>query len=130
MMLMTFYEGDPRTDWTEPVADYDGADHNSSIGSDGDYESKSFAGSSKHAEYESGSGFVDIFQKMKSSVADMVSNLSGYMQNLFGVKGGSVNSDGMSRVTADVVMQASFMGLAVMAILIILLKRTSLPSPA
>ncbi|XP_057790718.1 uncharacterized protein LOC131007818 [Salvia miltiorrhiza] len=121
---------DPHRDWTEPVADYDGADQNSSMGSDADYDPKSPTGSSKHSEYEFVGGFVDIIQKMKSSVADMVSNLSGYMQNLFGAKGGSVNSDRTARVTADAVMQASFMGLAVMAILVILLKRTSLQSPA
>ncbi|WP_348246447.1 hypothetical protein, partial [Salmonella enterica] len=63
------------------------------MGSDADYDPKSPTGSSKHSEYEFVGRFVDIIQKMKSSVADMVSNLSGYMQNLFGVKGGSVNPD-------------------------------------
>lgn len=89
---------------------------------------KSSPGSSKHAEYLAIDGFVDIFQKMKSSVVDMVSSLSGYMQNLFGVKDGRgmlVNSDGTARISADAMMQASFMGLAVMAILVILLKRAT-----
>lgn len=129
IMLIILYEGDSRPDRTEPVADYDGADKNSLVGSDADYDPKSFTGSTTHSAYDFSSGFVNIFRKMKSSVADMLINLSGYMQNLFGVKGGSVNSDGTARVTADAVMQASFMGLAVMAILVILLKRVSLPSP-
>ncbi|XP_042039385.1 uncharacterized protein LOC121785097 isoform X2 [Salvia splendens] len=107
--------------WTEPVADYDVVDQNSSMGSDANYDAKSSTGSSEHSEYEFAGGFMDIIEKVKSSVTDMVSNLSGYLQNLFGVKGGA---DGATRINADAVMQTSFMGLAVMAILVILLKRT------
>ncbi|KAH6795653.1 hypothetical protein C2S51_036639 [Perilla frutescens var. frutescens] len=112
----------------ESFADYDIADKDYTTGLVTDYDPKGFTGSSKLAEYEVVSGFTDAFQKMKSSVVDMVSSLSGYMQNLFGVKGGSgvlVNSDGTARVSADAVMQASFMGLAVMAILVILMKRAN-----
>lgn len=96
-------------------------DQNSSTGSEANYDAKSSTGSSEHSEYEFAGGFIDIIEKVKSSVTDMVSNLSGYLQNLFGVKGGG---DGTARVNADAVMQTSFMGLAVMAILVILLKRT------
>ncbi|KAL1567065.1 hypothetical protein AAHA92_02589 [Salvia divinorum] len=112
-----------RPDWTEPVADYDGVDQNSSMGSDAGYDAKSSMASSEHSEYVFTGGFIDIIEKVKSSVTDMVSNLSGYLQNIFGVKGGGVYSDGTARVNADAVMQTSFMGLAVMAILVILLKR-------
>lgn len=110
---------------TESFADYAGADENPMMGSGADCDPKSFTDSSKLAEY---GGFVNIFQKMKSSVVDMVSNLSGFMQNLFGVKGGGgvlLNSDGTARVSAETAMHASFVGLAVIAILVILLKRAN-----
>lgn len=66
-------------------------------------------------EHTESSGFADFFQKMKSGVVNMLSSLSDYFIDLFGGKG-----DGKS---ADTIMERSFMGLAVMAILVILLKR-------
>lgn len=109
----------------ESFADYDGADENSVMKSGTDCDPKSFTDSSKLAEF---GGFVNIFQKLKSTVVDMVSNLSGFMQNLFGVQGGGgvlLNPDGTARVGVETAMHGSFMGLAVIAILVILLKRAS-----
>ncbi|KAK6132973.1 hypothetical protein DH2020_033264 [Rehmannia glutinosa] len=82
--------------------------------------------SSEYAKSEPSNGFMDILQKIKSTVVDMMSNLSDYFLNFFGGKGVNgvhINSDGTARSSADTVMEASFMGLAVMAILVILLKR-------
>ncbi|KAL3636826.1 hypothetical protein CASFOL_019125 [Castilleja foliolosa] len=72
-------------------------------------------------------GLMDILQNIKSSVVDMMRNLSHYFQDFFGGKGTNgifVNADGTARVSGEALMETSFMGLAVMAILVILLKRT------
>lgn len=129
IMLINLCEGDSRSamnfSGAESFADYDGADENSVMKSGTDCDPKSFTDSSKLAEF---GGFVNIFQKLKSTVVDMVSNLSGFMQNLFGVQGGGgvlLNPDGTARVGVETAMHASFMGLAVIAILVILLKRAS-----
>lgn len=123
-MLINLCEGDSGSvmnfSGAESFADHDGADENSVMGSGADCDTKSFTDPSKLAEF---SGFVNIFQKLKSSVVDMVSNLSGYMQNLFGGQGGT--PDGTARVGMETAMHASFMGLAVIAILVILLKRAN-----
>lgn len=66
-------------------------------------------------EQAESSGFTGLFEKMKNGVVNMVSSLSDYFLDLFGGKG-----EGKS---ADVIMERSLMGLAVMAILVILLKR-------
>lgn len=70
-------------------------------------------------------GFVDILEKIKGVVVDMMSGLSNFFVNLFGGKGAdaSANSNGAGGFSANTVMEASFMGLAVMAILVIVLKR-------
>ncbi|KAI3466189.1 hypothetical protein Pfo_022852 [Paulownia fortunei] len=95
----------------ELVADSDLLDQSSA---------KSVDNSSELPESEPVNGFMDIFQKIKSTVVDMMSRLSDYFQNFFGGKGAF---DGTARFSPDTFMEASFMGLAVMAILVILLKR-------
>ncbi|KAK4420710.1 hypothetical protein Salat_2021500 [Sesamum alatum] len=84
-------------------------------------QAKTFDDSSEPA-----SGYKDILQKIKSSIVGMMSSLSDFFQDFFGGKGTnrvSVNSDGTARVAGNTWMEASFMGLAVMAILVIVLKR-------
>ncbi|GER56554.1 hypothetical protein STAS_34284 [Striga asiatica] len=73
-----------------------------------------------------GGGFTDFLQRIKSTVIDMMNSLSDYFTSFFGGKGVSgvfVNADGTAKLNGETVMEASFMGLAVMAILVILLKR-------
>ncbi|KAL7131051.1 hypothetical protein ABFS83_13G173800 [Erythranthe nasuta] len=83
---------------------------------------------SDYAESEAeDSPLMDIVQKVKVNVVDMMSSLSDYFKDFFGPQGKAtsllfarVNG---STATADAVMEASFMGLAVMAIMVILLNR-------
>ncbi|PIN12905.1 hypothetical protein CDL12_14480 [Handroanthus impetiginosus] len=87
---------------------------------------KNIDDSSSSAEPEPVDGFKNILKKIKSAVVDMMSSLSEYFQNFFGGKGTKgvfAKSDGTAKLSADSFMEASFMGLAVMAILVILLKR-------
>ncbi|KAL8046465.1 hypothetical protein ABFX02_08G179000 [Erythranthe guttata] len=82
--------------------------------------------SSENGEAGPANVFTNVFQKIKNSVVDMMSSLSDYFQSFFGGKGGNgvtLNSDGTANFSAETVMQGSFMGLAIMAILVILLKR-------
>ncbi|KAL6538380.1 hypothetical protein OROGR_012368 [Orobanche gracilis] len=71
--------------------------------------------------------YMDVFQKIKCTVIDMMNDLSDYFQSFFG--GGKaadevfVDSDGSARLSSDTIMKASFIGLAVMAILVVLLRR-------
>ncbi|KAL8510490.1 hypothetical protein ACS0TY_017341 [Phlomoides rotata] len=78
----------------------------------GDCDANSAADSDESTE---SSGFSGFFQKMKTRVVNMLSSLSDYFKDLFGGKGDGTLSDAF--------MERSFMGLAVMAILVILLKR-------
>ncbi|KAK4439862.1 hypothetical protein Salat_0321100 [Sesamum alatum] len=78
----------------------------------------------EHAESQPDNGFTDVVQKVKTTVVDMISSLSSYFQSFFGGQGASrtfAYSSGTA--SAETVMGASFMGLAVMAIMVILLKR-------
>ncbi|KAL0443453.1 UNVERIFIED_CONTAM: hypothetical protein Slati_2068000 [Sesamum latifolium] len=78
----------------------------------------------EHAESQPDNGFIDVVQKVKTTVVDMISSLSDYFQNFFAGRGDSrifARSGGTG--SAETVMGASFMGLAVMAIMVILLKR-------
>ncbi|KAL7087807.1 hypothetical protein ACP275_13G090900 [Erythranthe tilingii] len=83
---------------------------------------------SDYAESEAeDSALMDIVQKVKVNVVDMMSSLSDYFKDFFGPQGKAssllfarVNG---STATAEAVMEASFMGLAVMAIMVILLNR-------
>ncbi|KAL7103530.1 hypothetical protein ACP275_08G185400 [Erythranthe tilingii] len=87
---------------------------------------KSVDSSSENREAGPTNVFTAVFQKIKTSVVDMMSSLSDYFQSFFGGKGENgvkLNSDGTANFSAETVMQGSFMGLAIMAILVILLKR-------
>ncbi|KAL3850799.1 hypothetical protein ACJIZ3_012681 [Penstemon smallii] len=87
---------------------------------------KSTDGQFDYEEGEPENGYMDFVEKMKVRVVDMVSSLSDYFQNIFGGQGVNIkfaNSEGTAKLSADAAMEASFMGLAVMAIMVILLKR-------
>ncbi|CAH9083551.1 unnamed protein product [Cuscuta europaea] len=72
-----------------------------------------------------GSGFADFFKNMKVAVVDMINSLSGYLENIFSEGYNVVASgDGSAKVSGvDKAIGASFMGLAVMVIMVVLLKR-------
>uniref|UniRef100_A0A5B6YW31 Uncharacterized protein n=1 Tax=Davidia involucrata TaxID=16924 RepID=A0A5B6YW31_DAVIN len=74
-----------------------------------------------------GDGFMGFLQKIKLAVVDMMSSLSDYFQNLFGgpaTEKISADADGSARNTSmDRALGASFMGLAVMVIMVVVLKR-------
>ncbi|XP_073273411.1 uncharacterized protein [Primulina huaijiensis] len=96
-----------------------GADHLEKL------SAKSSEDSSSDVESGPANGFVDFVQKMKVTLVGMMNNLSGFFQNLFGGKVAKVfaNGDGTPRLSAENVMEASFLGLAIMAIMVILFKR-------
>ncbi|KAL0399312.1 UNVERIFIED_CONTAM: hypothetical protein Sradi_2274500 [Sesamum radiatum] len=78
----------------------------------------------EHADSQPDNGFIDVVQKVKTTVVDMISSLSDYFHNFFAGQGDSrifAHSSGTG--SAETVMGASFMGLAVMAIMVILMKR-------
>ncbi|KAG8386182.1 hypothetical protein BUALT_Bualt03G0127000 [Buddleja alternifolia] len=82
--------------------------------------------SADYAEFDPDSGYADVVQKIKITVVDIMSSLSDYFQNFFGgleFDRVSSTSNGTARLSGDTVMEASFMGLAVMAIMVIVLNR-------
>ncbi|CAK9142779.1 unnamed protein product, partial [Ilex paraguariensis] len=88
---------------------------------------QSFDESSDLKESASGNGFMDYLQSIRLTVVDMMSNLSDYFQSFFGGSAGekpSPNDDGSARTTCvDAAIGASVMGLVVMVIMVVVLKR-------
>lgn len=87
---------------------------------------KSTDASSENGEPGPVNGFIDTLQNIKTTVVDMMSSLFDYFQSFFGGRiynRAFPGSDGTARLSADSIMEASFLGLAVMAIVVILLKR-------
>ncbi|CAI9754997.1 unnamed protein product [Fraxinus pennsylvanica] len=109
---------DMNLDVKESVADYDL--RNRSLQECDDRPSDS-------GHSEPGNGFQDIMQKIKLAVVEMMNSLSGFFQNFFRGKAankGSMNDDETARLNSvETVLEASLMGLAIMAIMVILLKR-------
>ncbi|KAL5700216.1 hypothetical protein ACHQM5_025690 [Ranunculus cassubicifolius] len=80
--------------------------------------------SSDDEEESPGNEFIKFLEKLKMTVTDMVSSLSGFFQNLFGGEnnnGISIDENGNAAVKTGI--GASFMALAVMAIMVAVLKR-------
>ncbi|KAF9608055.1 hypothetical protein IFM89_005205 [Coptis chinensis] len=75
----------------------------------------------------SGNAFLDFLEKVKITVTDMVSSLSGFLQSIFRGSADeniSVDSNGnASAIHVDKTMGASFMALSVLAIMVVVLKR-------
>ncbi|GFZ07470.1 uncharacterized conserved protein [Actinidia rufa] len=89
-------------------------DHLSQENVAGSYDSEQSAGS--------GNGVRDFLQSIKATVVDMVTSLSDYFQSIFG--GPSADTDGSAGATfVDKAVGASFMGLVVMVIMVVVLKR-------
>ncbi|PIA50869.1 hypothetical protein AQUCO_01200268v1 [Aquilegia coerulea] len=64
----------------------------------------------------SGNEFMKFIDKVKATVKDMISSLSGFFQNIFGSTENRIPMDGYG---------ASFMALAVLTIMVAVLKRSS-----
>ncbi|XP_057465565.1 uncharacterized protein LOC130755208 [Actinidia eriantha] len=76
---------------------------------------------------DSGNGVRDFLQSIKATVVDMVTSLSDYFQSIFGGPSAgkaSADTDGSAGATfVDKAVGASFMGLVVMVIMVVVLKR-------
>ncbi|KAK3040267.1 hypothetical protein RJ639_028182 [Escallonia herrerae] len=74
-----------------------------------------------------GNGMVEILENFKVSVVEMISSLSGFFQNLFVgpvAASASAEADGsVGSASLDRALGASFMGLAVMVIMVVVLNR-------
>ncbi|CAK9139765.1 unnamed protein product [Ilex paraguariensis] len=88
---------------------------------------KSSDESSDCEESDSESGDIDFLQSLRLTVVDMMSSLQGYLQTFFGgsvVKNGSTNADGSEEtILVDDHLTASLMGLAVMVMVVIAMRR-------
>ncbi|KAF8410926.1 hypothetical protein HHK36_003463 [Tetracentron sinense] len=81
----------------------------------------------KHSE-SSGNGFKGFVHNIKLTVVEMVKNLSGFFQNIFGDPAaenvpGDANRNAKETYVDSVVGASSFMALAVLVIMVIFLKR-------
>ncbi|KAM7492648.1 hypothetical protein LguiA_035569 [Lonicera macranthoides] len=78
-------------------------------------------------ESGTGSWFTDSVKNIRLVVVEMMSGLSGYFQNIFGSPvGGKVpkEADGSDKISfVHTTLGASFMGLAIMVIMVVVLKR-------
>lgn len=71
-------------------------------------------------------GFMNIMENIKLKVQEMVSNVSNYFQNIFGHSAAESTSEddgNTSKTFMDRTLGASFMGLAVLVIMVVVLKR-------
>lgn len=68
------------------------------------------------------SRFMNILQNIKVKVMDMVSNVSGVLNRIFEVPP-DVNGDTKKSTVIDKTLGSTFMGLAVLVIMVVLLKR-------
>ncbi|KAF8364764.1 hypothetical protein HHK36_033258 [Tetracentron sinense] len=81
----------------------------------------------KHSE-SSGNGFKGFVHNIKLTVVEMVKNLSGFFQNIFGDPAaenvpGDANRNAKETYVDSVVGASSFMALAVLVIMVIFFKR-------
>ncbi|KAL6570729.1 hypothetical protein OROGR_000279 [Orobanche gracilis] len=84
---------------------------------------------SEHSESQPDIRLMDIVEKVKITVVDMMNNLSDYFHNLFcdEVADEKVCASSSGRNSnAETVMETSLVGLAIMAIMVILVKRDRL----
>lgn len=70
---------------------------------------------------EAKSGFRDILKNIKFKVMNMVSNVSSFLNNIFGLPS-DANGDAKT-IPIDMTLGASVMGLAVLVIMVVVLKR-------
>lgn len=105
------------------------------IKSDADAESQDLGSPRKFAELSDGvseagifeNGSKDIFEDIKHTVVEMMNNISSFVHHIFGFSSAentSATADGNSRSSfIDNTLGASFMALAVMAIVMVVMKR-------
>ncbi|OWM88713.1 hypothetical protein CDL15_Pgr002480 [Punica granatum] len=98
------------------------------VASQGGISTKSLDESNSESESgNSRNGFRSFLQNMKHAVEDMVSEVSDFFQNIFGPKAEDKASTAGSGDGGSTFMEAApgayFVGLAVLAILVVLLKR-------
>lgn len=65
-------------------------------------------------------GFLDFFENIKVRVEEMLTSFSSYFQRFFGA---SDEVDGSNKPTFGEIAMGSFMGLAVMVVMLVVLKR-------
>lgn len=65
----------------------------------------------------------EFFQKVKNSVVEMMSNVSDFFQNLFSPPPEKAEDASAGFGTAEKTIGASLMGLAIMVITVVVLKR-------
>lgn len=109
-----------------PFADKDPNKYASDAESETHQSPKWFNESSSSAESESGNWFTNYLQKVKDTVVEMMSSLSDFFQNLFSsaYENASMVADGTGKTSyVDRTVGASLMGLAVMVIMVVVLKR-------
>lgn len=82
---------------------------------------------SEEEKSKSGNSFTDFLQNVKQTVTrtvvDMMNNLSDYFNNLFGGNKVFFDADGSAKLGAVETLGASFMALAVMAMMVVASKR-------
>ncbi|GAA0145899.1 hypothetical protein LIER_05977 [Lithospermum erythrorhizon] len=102
----------------------EGATSKGSVTDDFFFQTSPKASDGDSDDGESG-GLADFLNNIKVTVVDIWSSLSDYFQSLFsGPAGVNPNADGTARIGfTDKALNGSFIGLAVMAILVVVLKR-------
>ncbi|KAM3396152.1 hypothetical protein P3S68_005158 [Capsicum galapagoense] len=113
----SFLDSDHKID--ESVADTDSFSQSSR---------RSTSSKSQADESKSGNSFTDFLQNVTrtvtQTVVDMMNSLSDYFNNLFGGNKVFFNADGSAKLGAvETTLGASFMGLAVMVMMVIVSKR-------
>lgn len=81
-------------------------------------------GDNENQSADSGSLPMDVLQTIKNKVVDMVNNVTGFLQNIFGFAAADKTSGAdAGGFTNDKTLGATFAGLAMMVIVVVLLKR-------
>lgn len=75
-------------------------------------------GSSKKVPWD----LMDMMQNIKLTVVEMVSNVSNFLQNIFGFSSAESDSSNANGNTRTITM-GSFMGLALLVVMVVVLKR-------
>ena len=68
-------------------------------------------------------GLMGLFEDVKKSVLDMVSNLTNFIQSLFAEPDGGKKSEGADGTAKTLVTGGTFMALALMVIMVVAMKR-------
>ncbi|ESR65363.1 hypothetical protein CICLE_v10008955mg [Citrus x clementina] len=82
-------------------------------------------GDTENQSADSGSFPMDVLETIKNKVVDMVNNVTGFLQNIFGFAAADKTSSEADAggFTIDKTLGTAFTGLAMMVIVVVLLKR-------